>query len=157
MIHPGYDSGYIGSVLAMTYFKMTFGGAVPSTIDASGFAIKTWQKSLITSILSAGTFFGALFAGSLADMIGRRPSIIIACLIFAVGVILQVASTSVGLLVAGRVVAGFGVGIVSTTVILYMSEIAPRKIRGALVAGYQFAITVSSCVFLIAKHTEQVA
>jgi len=70
--------------------------------------------------------------------------------IFMAGVIVQVASSSVGVLIAGRVIAGLGVGIVSTTVILYMSEIAPRKIRGALVAGYQFAITIglllASCV-----------
>jgi MFS transporter, SP family, sugar:H+ symporter len=135
----------------MEYFKKHFGGAVPVSNDApNGFNIQTWQKSLITSILSAGTFFGALFAGSLADWIGRRLAIVFACGVFTVGVILQVASTNVGLLVAGRLVAGFGVGIISATVILYMSEIAPRKIRGAIVSGYQFAITVglllASCV-----------
>lgn len=43
---------------------------------------------------------------------------------------------------AGRVVAGFGVGAVSAILILYMSEIAPRKIRGALVSGYQFCVTI---------------
>jgi MFS family permease len=128
----------------MGYFKEHFGHAVDKSVDPSGFNISTSQKSLVTSILSAGTFFGALFAGSLADMIGRRPSIIGACLIFSVGVILQIVSTTIPLLVVGRLIAGFGVGIISSTVILYMSEIAPRKIRGALVAGYQFAITVSA-------------
>jgi sugar porter (SP) family MFS transporter len=127
----------------MNYFKEHFGHAVEVSNDApNGFNIYTWEKSLTTSILSAGTFFGALFAGSLADWIGRRPSIILACLVFMVGVIVQVASSSVGVLVAGRVIAGFGVGIISATVILYMSEIAPRKIRGAIVSGYQFAITI---------------
>jgi MFS family permease len=125
----------------MDYFQHRFG--TPNGANNT-YNITTSQKSLVTSILSAGTFFGALFAGSLADMIGRRPSIIGACFIFMVGVILQVASTTVALLVVGRVIAGFGVGIISSTVILYMSEIAPRKIRGALVSGYQFAITVSA-------------
>ena len=78
----------------------------------------TWEKSLVTSILSAGTFFGALFGGNLADWIGRRLSIIIACAIFSVGVALQVASTEVGLLVGGRIIAGFGVGLVSAIVIM---------------------------------------
>jgi SP family sugar:H+ symporter-like MFS transporter len=136
----GFDSGYIGGVLAMTSFKKQFGTVDKS--DPSGFNITTGNKSLVTSILSAGTFVGALIAGTLADTIGRRLSIIIACLIFIVGVVVQITSHSVGGLVAGRVVAGLGMGIVSSTIILYMSEIAPRKIRGALVAGYQFAITI---------------
>lgn len=63
---------------------------------------------------------------------------------------MQTASTSLGLLVAGRLVAGFGVGFVSATIILYMSEICPKKVRGALVSGYQFCITIglllASCV-----------
>jgi MFS transporter, SP family, sugar:H+ symporter len=55
--------------------------------------------------------------------------------------------------VVGRVIAGFGVGIISATVILYMSEIAPKKIRGAIVSGYQFAITIG--LFLAAIVDEQ--
>jgi MFS family permease len=55
-----------------------------------------------------------------------------------------------GLLIAGRLIAGVGVGFVSAIVILYMSEIAPRKVRGMIVSGYQFCITLglllSSCV-----------
>jgi sugar porter (SP) family MFS transporter len=66
------------------------------------------------------------------------------------GVILQVASAGLGLIVAGRLIAGIGVGFESAIVILYMSEICPKKVRGALVAGYQFAITlgllISACV-----------
>lgn len=72
------------------------------------------------------------------------------CGIFIVGVILQTASTSIKLLVPGRLIAGFGVGFVSAIIILYMSEVAPRKIRGAIVSGYQFCITIglmlASCV-----------
>lgn len=50
--------------------------------------------------------------------------------------------TGLGLIVAGRLIAGFGVGFESAIVILYMSEICPRKVRGSLVAGYQFCITI---------------
>ncbi|KAI9738592.1 MAG: hypothetical protein M1834_008096 [Cirrosporium novae-zelandiae] len=147
----GYDSGYISGVLAMDYFKMEF-GKPGSTDDTAynGYLYATWQKSLITSILSCGTFFGALFAGSIADWIGRRSTIISGCGIFIVGVVLQVASTTVGLLVAGRMIAGIGVGFVSAIIILYMSEVAPKAVRGAIVSGYQFAITIglmlASCV-----------
>jgi sugar porter (SP) family MFS transporter len=139
----GYDSGYISGVLGMGFFTKTFGHAVAISDESpNGYALNTSDKSLITSILSAGTFFGALFSGYLADAIGRRMSIVLACGLFVVGVILQTASSAVGLLVGGRVVAGLAVGIISSTVILYMSEIAPKKIRGAIVSGYQFAITI---------------
>lgn len=86
----------------------------------------------------------------MADHIGRRTTIIVGCAVFIVGVILQVASSTVGLLSGGRFIAGLGVGFESAIVILYMSEIAPKKVRGALVAGYQFCITIgillASCV-----------
>lgn len=101
----------------------------------NGRLYKTWEQSLIVSILSAGTFFGALFAGSLADWLGRRSTIMLGCGVFAIGVILQVASTTVALLVPGRLVAGIGIGFVSAIIILYMSEIAPKAVRGAIVSG----------------------
>ncbi|KAK1753586.1 general substrate transporter [Echria macrotheca] len=139
----GYDSGYISGVLAMDFFIKTIAGD-----DAT--ALPSRDKSLITSILSAGTFFGALIAGDMADWIGRRLTIIFGCTVFIIGVALQTASAGLGLIVAGRLVAGFGVGFVSAIIILYMSEIAPRKVRGAIVSGYQFCICIglllASCV-----------
>jgi sugar porter (SP) family MFS transporter len=151
----GYDSGYISSVMGMPYFVHLFTGIPyppPGASDdvKNAFALPDWKKSLITSILSCGTFFGALIAGDLADWFGRRTTIIAGCVIFIIGVILQTANTGLGLLVAGRLIAGFGVGFVSAIIILYMSEIAPKKVRGALVSGYQFCITLgillASCV-----------
>ncbi|THC91479.1 hypothetical protein EYZ11_009062 [Aspergillus tanneri] len=137
----GYDSGYINGVMGMKYFIHEFEGL---------YFLPSWKKSLITSILSAGTFFGALIAGDLADWFGRRTTIISGCGVFILGVALQTASSSVPLLVVGRLIAGFGVGFVSAIIILYMSEIAPRKVRGAIVSGYQFCITLglmlASCV-----------
>lgn len=155
----GYDSGYIGGVLAMPFFTTQQTGipkppeGLPADIEKTlkdAFVVPDWKKSLIVSILSAGTFFGAIAAGDVADFIGRRTTIIIGCAIFLLGVVLQTASAGLGLLVAGRLVAGVGVGFVSAIIILYMSEIAPRKVRGAIVSGYQFCITIgillASCV-----------
>lgn len=154
----GYDSGYINGVLGMPYFVTLYTGLDPhdpkfakgAKPGPDGFALPSWQKSLIVSILSAGTFFGALMAGDIADFTGRRTTIILGCLVFIVGVILQTASSGYGLLVAGRLIAGFGIGFVSAIIILYMSEISPKKVRGAIVSGYQFCITIglllASCV-----------
>ncbi|KAH7364459.1 general substrate transporter [Rhexocercosporidium sp. MPI-PUGE-AT-0058] len=152
----GYDSGYINGILAMNKFHHDFG--VPSN-DANafgGYLLPSYQKSLMTSILSLGTFLGALVAGWAADSWGRRNTNILGCVIYIVGVVLQtVAEGSVGLLTAGRAVGGLGVGFVSATVIMYVSEITPKSIRGRVVGGYQFAITIgiflSACVNLGTK------
>jgi MFS family permease len=136
----GFDSGYISGVLAMKYFihlytGLPIPGSDASAAETAAFVIPTPHKSLIVSILSAGTFFGAIVAGDLADWFGRRTTIILGCIVYGIGCILQTASTSLGLLVAGRLIAGFGVGFVSAIIILYMSEIAPKAVRGAIVSG----------------------
>jgi MFS family permease len=146
----GYDTGWMGGVLNMDYFiKQYTGNEYPDVVFPNldkldpqvtnyrnnSFVIVPWQQSLVTSILSAGTFFGAIIAGDLADIIGRRFTIILGCAIFCVGGILECASTGFEVMTVGRLVAGFGVGFISSVVILYMSEIAPKKVRGAVVAG----------------------
>ncbi|KAJ6007288.1 Major facilitator-type transporter ecdD [Penicillium herquei] len=138
----GFDSGYISGVEGMSYVKEHFGHAVPTSVDSSGYILKSSQKSLITSILSVGTFFGALIGGEIAERIGRRLTILVSCFIFACGVVGQTASYTVAGLVVGRLIAGFGVGGVSATVVLYVSEIAPKRVRGLLVSLYQFAVTI---------------
>ncbi|KAK7972982.1 MFS monosaccharide transporter [Apiospora saccharicola] len=144
----GYDSGYISGVNGMDYFIKVIEGPDATVMSAT-------NKSLITSILSAGTFFGALMAGDFADWIGRRLTIIIGCAIFLVGVALQTASEGLGLIVAGRLVAGFGVGFVSAILILYMSEVAPRKVRGPIVSGYQFCVTIGLLIASAVDYATQ--
>jgi len=100
-------------------------------------------------------------AGDLADIFGRRPTIIIGCLTFIVGVIIQTTTPlnnptqALSLIVAGRLVAGFGFGHVSATIIMYMSEICPRKVRGAVVAAYQFCITIGILLASIVVYAAQ--
>merc|ERR1711977_275315 len=138
----GYDSGYINGVTGSETFIELIEGPPPPGTDPADWALSGSHLSLITSILSAGTFFGAIIAGDVADIIGRKWTIIAGCIIYIVGVILQVANEGLGLIVAGRLVAGLGVGFESAIVILYMSEICPKKVRGALVAGSQFCIPI---------------
>jgi MFS transporter, SP family, sugar:H+ symporter len=66
------------------------------------------QTSTIVSILSAGTFFGALFSAPIADFFGRRLAMIINTGVFCFGVILQTAAVRIPLFVAGRFFAGLG-------------------------------------------------
>lgn len=134
----GYDSGYINGVLGSQIFKDAVEGVGAKAVSES-------NTSLIVSILSCGTFFGAVIAGDVADMIGRKWTVILGCLIYIIGVVIQMITglgDALAAIVAGRLIAGIGVGFESAVVILYMSEICPRKVRGALVAGYQFCITI---------------
>lgn len=73
------------------------------------------QSSMIVSLLSAGTFFGALGAAPIADFFGRRLAMIMNTFVFCFGVTLQTASTAIPLFVAGRFFAGLGVGLLSAT------------------------------------------
>lgn len=119
----------------------TFGAPTTDLVHhPTGYAITSGQESLVVSILSAGTFFGALLGAPMADIVGRKWGIIFSCLIFSVGVAMQTAATAMGLFVVGRVVAGLGmylvppsrqlpnnlrptgVGLVSVLVPMYQSE-----------------------------------
>ncbi|KAK5080093.1 hypothetical protein LTR64_008786 [Lithohypha guttulata] len=143
----GYDSGYINGVNGSINFIEQVEGSGATALTSS-------HQSLITSILSAGTFFGALLGADFAEIIGRKWTVIMGCGIYIIGVIVQMITgpsvDPLGAIVAGRLIAGIGVGFESAIVILYMSEISPKKVRGALVAGYQFCITIglllASCV-----------
>jgi len=142
----GYDSGYINGVTGSKNFINLVENGNRDSLTAG-------HLTLITSILSAGTFFGAIIAGDVADRFGRRPTIIIGCLIYIIGVIIQITESSgLALICAGRAVAGIGVGFVSAIIILYMSEICPRKVRGALVSGYQFCITLGLLIASVVNY-----
>ncbi|EED19623.1 sugar transporter, putative [Talaromyces stipitatus ATCC 10500] len=139
----GYDTGNINGILAMEQFRNQFSTGYADEVEGQPNQpdLTARQKALIVSILSAGTFFGALLAAPVADKIGRRYGLMVSCLIFIVGASLQVASVSIPVFAAGRCVAGLGVGMLSTLIPLYQAETAPKWIRGAICSAFQFAIT----------------
>ncbi|KAI1793556.1 MFS monosaccharide transporter [Ganoderma leucocontextum] len=139
----GYDTGTISGIIQMGDWLRTFGIQTDDLKTyPSGYYLPSPRESLVVSILSAGTFFGALLGAPIADILGRRIGIIVSCLIFSLGVALQTAGGNLSTFVVGRVFAGAGVGLVSTLVPMYQSECAPKWIRGAIVSGYQWAITI---------------
>jgi MFS transporter, SP family, sugar:H+ symporter len=112
------------------------------------------ESALIVSILSAGTFFGALLASPTADFLGRRWGLFASSgLVFNLGVILQTAATAQPMFIAGRFFAGLGVGLISAMIPLYQSETAPKWIRGAIVGCYQLAITIVSIIIILALES----
>jgi sugar porter (SP) family MFS transporter len=146
----GYDTGTISGIKEMPDWLCTFGH--PKNDGTSDCAISTSTESLVVSILSAGTFFGALAAAPVGDIIGRKWGIIFSCLIFAIGVAMQTAATAIPLFVVGRVFAGLGVGLVSCLVPMYQSECSPKWIRGAVVSCYQWAITIGLLLAAIVNN-----
>ncbi|KAH6605562.1 hypothetical protein Trco_004715 [Trichoderma cornu-damae] len=136
----GYDTGTISGIMAMPYWKTLFSTGYRNSEGALD--ITTSQESSIVSILSAGTFFGALASPLLADFFGRRPALMISTWVFNLGVVLQTIATAIPMFTAGRFFAGFGVGLISALIPLYQSETAPKWIRGAIVGAYQLAITI---------------
>ncbi|KAM5530224.1 hypothetical protein V8D89_016112 [Ganoderma adspersum] len=136
----GYDTGTISGITAMDDWLRTFGQRNQDT--PLGWYLPTSDQSLVVSILSAGTFFGALVGAPTADIIGRRTGIMIASLVFSLGIALQTGAHNWATFIVGRFFAGFGVGLVSILVPMYQSECSPKSLRGAIVSGYQWAITI---------------
>ncbi|KAF2437140.1 general substrate transporter [Tothia fuscella] len=148
----GMDTGTMGGVLVIPAFKRAFRIENLNPIAAANLSAN------IVSALQAGCFIGAMMGWPTADRLGRKPALLIAPVLAALGVIIQAASAGhIEAIYAGRsvclipsnscsdeihrVVAGLGVGMASVSVPLMISEHAPRAIRGALTGLYQLSIT----------------
>lgn len=123
----GYDTGVISG--ALLFIGKDFHG------------LTSFDKELLTSILLIGAMIGALAAGRIADRVGRRPTVLGTAALFVAGVMLAAFSPDYGVLIAARVIIGMAVGSASMVVPLYIGEIVPPRMRGALVSFNQLAIT----------------
>jgi MFS family permease len=95
----------------------------------------------ITAAMTAGSWLGALMSGYLSDMLGRRPSIMVGCVLWIAGSIIICAAQNIPMLIIGRIINGLCVGIQSAQVPVYISECVPPAKRGRLVGLQQWAIT----------------
>lgn len=129
----GWETGAIGGVLAMPQAQKRFGyGGASDTAKAN-------QSQNIVSTLQGGAFLACLVVGWLTERFGRRLCLIGTGFMTLAGVVLQTCSAikgDLGVMYAGRFVAGLGVGAASSLVPLYISECAPRAIRGGLIGNY---------------------
>ncbi|KAH7366613.1 hypothetical protein BKA66DRAFT_573278 [Pyrenochaeta sp. MPI-SDFR-AT-0127] len=130
----GYESGQISGFLAMSDFKQRFGE------NGSFSAVR---QGAIVGLLAIGTLIGCLGSAPLADTFGRRLTISGSAFFYIIGVIIEITSKNVWVQFAmGRMVAGLGIGALSTVVPMYQSESIPKRIRGATVSSYQLFITL---------------
>ncbi|KAH7034626.1 MFS sugar transporter-like protein, partial [Microdochium trichocladiopsis] len=137
----GWDSSVIGGVVVMDTFKHDYG--LEGTNDV---AIANLTGNIV-STLQGGCFFGALAAFIITDAIGRKWTLVGAALFTLVGVVMQAAASGhIELIYVGRLIAGLGVGCSSVVNPIYVSENAPRAIRGLLTGMYQLFIVTGGMI-----------
>lgn len=143
LTYAGYDTGVMGSVLALTSFKKDFG--LPT--DSSGFsnAHNAQVSSNVVSLLTAGCFFGAIAAAFINNRFGRRRALMGFSLIFLVGAAIQTAAHhSIGQIYAGRVIAGLGIGGMSSITPVFVAENCPPEVRGRITGLFQEFLVIGS-------------
>ena len=146
------NMGFIGAIVAVaTIGGFLFGydsGAVNGTQDGLTRAFNlvpgSWSPSnglgFTVASLLIGCFIGAFFAGRLADLIGRRNTMMLAAALFLVGALVQGAASSQLIFVIARICGGMAVGAASVLSPAYISEVAPAEIRGRLTTMQQIMI-----------------
>lgn len=108
----------------------------------------------MTALLELGALLGALMAGFVADRWSRKASIGVGVAWFIVGSTVQTAAFGLPMLIVGRFLGGIGIGVLSTTSPMYISEIAPPNVRGAcLVLGEISIVTGIVIMFYITYAT----
>ncbi len=96
----------------------------------------------IVSWMMLGAAAGAIGAGWMSASLGRKRSLLVGSLVFVLASVLCGVAWSVEVLLIGRLILGVSIGILSFTAPLYLAEIAPENIRGAMVSLYQLMITI---------------
>ncbi|KAK9437019.1 Quinate permease [Metarhizium brunneum] len=139
----GYDSAFIGTTLALPSFvdEFNFASYSPSSLAL--------LKQNIVSVYQAGAFFGSLGAYASSYFLGRRKSLVLFTLVFIVGAAMMLGANGdrgTGLIIGGRVLAGFGVGGCSNMTPIYISELSPPAVRGRLVGIYELGWQIGGLV-----------
>ncbi len=137
----GYDTGVINGTqfYFSKYFELT--GAL---------------KGFIVSSALLGALAGAAGAGLLSKAIGRKRSLIISAILFAISAwgsgLPDILPESISLMVFFRIIGGIAIGIASMNAPMYIAEISPAKNRGTLVTYYQMAVVIGFFVVFLVTY-----
>ena len=123
----GYDTAVISGAIGFLQIKFELSAAM-----------KGWAAS--SAII--GCIFGAMFAGWTADRIGRKKVLLLTAVLFAVSAVGSAIPANLSQFAIFRFIGGLGIGAASMVSPLYITELAPAKIRGKLVSYYQLAIVL---------------
>lgn len=137
----GIDEGLIGTTAELYPFRAKFGLDDPSKSKHD----KAELLSNITSMVQMGSILGALIAFFLTDKIGRIWATRLLCIVWAGGISIFLASAAtgnLGMVYAGRFIAGVGIGQTTVVAPTYLAETAPRAIRGLCVCAFSGAVYI---------------
>lgn len=123
----GFDQGNIGGIMELSSFEHSFGLLEETQEERDD------KKGTIAAMLAAGGSLGALLSAPSSDFLGRKWSVFTYGLVFMVGAALQMVP-NFDVLLAGRFVGGLGVGACSMLTPQFLSENAPRSVRGSMVS-----------------------
>ncbi|KAK4750124.1 hypothetical protein SAY87_027573 [Trapa incisa] len=144
----GYDVGVSGGVTSMPDFLKKFFPAVYRRVQEPGIDNSNYCKydnqglQLFTSSLYLAGLTATFFASYTTRTLGRRLTMLIAGGFFVAGVAFNAAAMNLGMLIVGRILLGCGVGFANQAVPLFLSEIAPTRIRGGLNILFQLNVTI---------------
>ncbi|KDR85311.1 hypothetical protein GALMADRAFT_348328 [Galerina marginata CBS 339.88] len=116
----GYDQGVMSGIITGPFFRKYFD--YPSALEIG----------TIVAFLEIGAFITSVAAGRIGDVIGRKGTLFVGAVVFTIGGAVQTFTVGFRTMVLGRIISGFGVGLLSTIVPIYQSEISPPNHRGAL-------------------------
>jgi sugar porter (SP) family MFS transporter len=133
----GYDTGVISGAILFV---------------SKQFALSATMEEVVVSAVLAGAVLGSILGGASSDRFGRRKMIILAGIIFTASAIGTALAPTVGWLIAGRTVSGVAIGIASFIAPMYIAELAPAQVRGALVAVNMLAITTGIVVAYLVDY-----
>ncbi|KAJ7634908.1 general substrate transporter [Roridomyces roridus] len=98
--------------------------------------------AVLVSALTLTALLSALLSAYISDYMGRRMSMRIGALIYIVASVIQMFAPNFQGIIVGRLIQGFGTGILSTAVPIYQCEIAPAKRRGMFISLETLWMTV---------------
>ncbi|WP_202301281.1 sugar porter family MFS transporter [Dryocola clanedunensis] len=131
------------AALAGLLFGLDMGviaGALP--FIAHEFSLSSHHQEIVVSIMMFGAALGALCSGPMSSSLGRRKSLLLGAALFVIGSVGCALAHNMEILSVSRFILGLAVGVASFTAPLYLSEIAPERIRGSMISLYQLMITI---------------
>ncbi len=133
----GYDTGVISG--ALIFIKREFG-------------LTTAAEEIVVSGVLLGATIGAIIGGKAADFFGRRRVLLVTAAIFGIGALTSAIAPSPAILIVSRVVLGLAIGLASTNVPVYLSEVAPARARGWVVSLFQLAVTIGIVIAYLTDY-----
>lgn len=144
----GYDLVIVGSIVGVESFQIDYGGTFEGRLIIPAQWLAAWQAAT-----PLGMAFGSLFGGWVQDRIGRKLSLTIGSVISGVGVTIIFLSflppgqeSMRAMFFAGKLVQGFGIGILKVTAMTYMSENSPTAMRGSAMGLFPVANLIGQLI-----------